>query len=136
MLLLSASLQWGKGYVPLWQLSLRILYMFDSIFAKVVWIDKLHYFHEETYFPENCCHRNRKNAISVVIVTVATRKESLVKNLNLIDSNYYCKNWIDWIRAWWEKISQPQKCWFLRKGNERQKRNNFTIHDNLPQFRS
>ena len=41
--------------------------MFDSIFSEIVWIDKLHYFHEGIYFPDNGCHRNRKKAISQLL---------------------------------------------------------------------
>ena len=41
LLLRSLSLQWGKGYVPLWQLFFRIFYMFDSIFSEIIWVDKL-----------------------------------------------------------------------------------------------
>ena len=63
LLLLSSSLQWGKGYVPLWQLSLRILYQFDSIFSEILWIDKLHYLHEEICFSDNGYHGNRKKTI-------------------------------------------------------------------------
>ena len=60
-----------------------------------------------------------KGNFSVIIPTVATRKESFVKNLNLIDSNYHCKNWIDWISGGSDKISQPQKCKLLDKVHER-----------------
>ena len=30
-----AAIKWGKGYVPLWQLFLRILYLFNSIFSEI-----------------------------------------------------------------------------------------------------
>ena len=33
--------------VPLWQLFLRILYLFDYIFSGIVWIDKLDYIMKE-----------------------------------------------------------------------------------------
>ena len=37
--------------------------MFDSIFAEIVWIDKLHYFRDGIYFSDNDCHRSRKKEI-------------------------------------------------------------------------
>ena len=36
---------------------------------------------------------------SVIIRTVAIRKKVSFKNLNLIDSNHHCQNWVDWITA-------------------------------------
>ena len=33
--------------IPLWQLFLRILYLFDYIFSGIVWIDKLDYIMKE-----------------------------------------------------------------------------------------
>ena len=44
-------------------LSLSILYLFDFIFPGIVLIDKLHDFEEETCFPINGYHGNRKKAI-------------------------------------------------------------------------
>ena len=79
---------------------LRILYLVDSISSEIVWIDKLHYFHEGIYFPNNGCHGNReKGNFLVTIAAITTRKKSFIKNLNLIDSNYHCENWVDWISA-------------------------------------
>ena len=66
---------------------LRILFLFGSISSEIVWIDKLHYFHEEIYFPNNGCHGNKKGNFSVIIITVASRKKNFFKNLN----------WVDWI---------------------------------------
>ena len=37
LLLRSSSLWWGRGYIPLWQIFLRILYLFDSISSEIVW---------------------------------------------------------------------------------------------------
>ena len=31
-----------------------------SISSEIVWIDKLDYFHDGIYFPNNCCHGNKK----------------------------------------------------------------------------
>ena len=39
-----------------------------------------------------------------------------MKNLNGIHLNYHWKNWVDWIKAGWYNMSQPQKCAFLEKG--------------------
>ena len=63
LLMWSASLQWAKGYTFMTTF-LRILYLFDSIFSGIVWIDKLNYFHEEICFSNNDCYENRKKAIS------------------------------------------------------------------------
>ena len=75
-----------------------------------------------------------KDHFSVIITIVAIRKKSSIKNLDLVDLNYHYKNWIDWISARWNKVSQPQKCTFLEKGGEIQKHNNFVVRENLPQF--
>ena len=45
-------------------------------------------------------------------------KEKMFKNLNLKDSNHHYKNWGDWITVGRDKMSQPQKCKFLAKGNK------------------
>ena len=39
-------------------------FMFDSILSEILWIDKLHYFHEKIYFPNNGYYGNSKKAIS------------------------------------------------------------------------
>ena len=37
-------------------------------------------------------------------------------NMNLTDTNYHWKNWVDWILdTWWDKALQPQKCPFGEK---------------------
>ena len=51
---------WGFRQRISWQIFLRILYLVDSLSVEIVWIDKLHYFHGEIYFPNNGCHRNWK----------------------------------------------------------------------------
>ena len=63
--------------------------------------------------------KKEKSNFSVIMATVPTRKKSFVKNLNLIDWNYHCKNWIDWISAGWDKISQPQKCKLLEGAKDK-----------------
>ena len=73
---------------------LRILYLFDSIFSEIVWIDKLHCFMKEFFCVTMVAIEIGKRQLSVIIAMVAARKKSFVKNLNLIDSNYYCKNWL------------------------------------------
>ena len=45
-------------------------------------------------------------------------KKSFFKNLDFVDLNCHCKNWLDWINAGSEKISQSKKCKFLEKGRE------------------
>ena len=52
----------GAKDTPLQQLSLSILYLFDSIFPGIVLIEQLH-FEEGTCFPINGCHGNKKKAI-------------------------------------------------------------------------
>ena len=42
-------------------------------------------------------------------------EEKKLQNLNLLDSKYHFKNWVDWISAEWDKTSQPQKYKFLEK---------------------
>ena len=37
--------------------------MFDSISLEIVWINKLHYFHEGIYFPNNGFHGTKNKAI-------------------------------------------------------------------------
>ena len=54
----------GDGYIPLWGIFLRILYLLDFIFSEIVWIDKLRYVHEGIFFPNNGCHGNRKKEVS------------------------------------------------------------------------
>ena len=39
-------------------------YLFDSIFSEILPTDKLHYFYEGIYFPNNGYHGNSKKAIS------------------------------------------------------------------------
>ena len=54
----SMSLEWGK-----WDsLMSNFLYLSDSIFSEIVWIDKLHYFDDGVCFLNSYCYRNRKNA--------------------------------------------------------------------------
>ena len=52
---------YGVTDIHLWQLFLRIRYLFNSIFSGIVWIDKLR--NEGTCFPNNGCHGNTKKAI-------------------------------------------------------------------------
>ena len=49
------------------RISLRILYVFDSISSEIVWISKLHYFHEGLFYLNNSFHENRKNSISQLL---------------------------------------------------------------------
>ena len=42
--------------------------IFMTTFLEAVWIDKLHYFHDGINFPDNGCHRNRKKAISQLLL--------------------------------------------------------------------
>ena len=102
----SSPLWWGKGYIPLWWIFLRVLYLFDSIFSEIVWIDKLHPFHKRIYLANKGCHRNRKKAISQLSKQhLLWRKKTVFKTLNLIDSNHHIKNWVDWVMVGWDKIS-------------------------------
>ena len=102
----SSPLWWDKGYIPLWWIFLRILYLFDSIFSEIVWIDKLHPFHKRIYLPNKGCHRNRKKAIYQLSKQhLLWRKKTVFKTLNLIDSNHHIKNWVDWVMVGWDKIS-------------------------------
>ena len=40
----------------------------------------------------------------------------LIKNLNLTDTNFHWKNYIDWIfDTWWDNILQPEKWTFCEK---------------------
>ena len=45
-------------------------------------------------------------------------EKRFIKNLNLIDLTYHCKNLVDWISARWDQISQLRKCKFFEKGRE------------------
>ena len=65
LVLRSASLQWD---IPLWQLFLRILYLFDCIFSGILWIAKLHYFHQGTMVTKE----TGKRQFLVIIAMVAT----------------------------------------------------------------
>ena len=57
------------------------LYDISSIFSGIVWIDKLHHFHERICFPYNGCQGNRrKGSFSVIIATVTTEKNSFTKS--------------------------------------------------------
>ena len=42
-------------------------------------------------------------------------EKCFIKNMNLIGTYYYWKNWVDWISSKWDKMSQPQKCTFWEK---------------------
>ena len=59
--------------------------------------DNLHYFHEGIYFSNNGCYGNKNMQFLSCHSMVATRKKNFFKNLNLIDSNHHCKNWVDWV---------------------------------------
>ena len=52
-----------------------------SIFSEVVWNYKLDYFHDRIYFPNIGCHGNKKDNFPVMIVTVATRKKTILQKL-------------------------------------------------------
>ena len=49
------------------------------------------------------------------------KEEKLCQRLESYRFKLPLQNWINWISAGWDKISQPQKCKFLEKGRERQK---------------
>ena len=132
LLLRFSSFQWGMGYVLLWQIFLRILYLFESILSEIALINKLHYFHEAIYFPDNGFHGNKKKQFLSYNTNGCYEEEKLYQKLNLVDSSYHCKNWIDWISTGWDKMSQPQKCKFLGKWRKSWKPNNFTIYELLP----
>ena len=57
--------------------------MFHSVFSGRVWVDKLHFFHKKICFSNNCCHGNRKYAISFLAIaaTAATREKKLYQKL-------------------------------------------------------
>ena len=76
------------------------LYLFDSIFSGIIWIGKLYNCDEETCFPTNGCHGNRKRQFSFIIGTVPKSKKRFFKIMNLTDINYY---WLD-----------EKKCWNLK----------------------
>ena len=69
----------------------------SSISSEIVQIEKLDYFHEGVYSLSNGCHGNRIKAISQLTQQLLLQIKKLLQNLNLIDSNYHCKNWVDWI---------------------------------------
>ena len=48
-----------KVYIPLRRIFMRILYLLDFISSEIVWIEKLHYFHEGIFFPKRGCHGKR-----------------------------------------------------------------------------
>ena len=50
-----------------------------------------------------------------VIAAVAKRKKCFIKNMDLMDTNYHWKKWVEWISTKQEKLSQPQKCIFWEK---------------------
>ena len=52
-----------------------------SIFSEVVWNYKLDYFRDRIYFPNIGCHGNKKDNFPVMIVTVATRKKTILQKL-------------------------------------------------------
>ena len=107
--LLLQSLSWWWSDICMY--ILRIIYLFDTISLSCI------IFMKEcmNVFPNNGCHKNRKETVPQLSTDI-TRKNSFIKNLNLIDSNYHCKNCkVDWIGAGWDKISQPQKCKFYEK---------------------
>ena len=60
------------------QFFLSSLYLFDSIFSDIVWIDKLHNCVKRICFnvPGNGCKKEKKYFIN---------------NKNLVDWNYHCK---------------------------------------------
>ena len=65
--------------IPLRKLFLSSLYLFDPIFTGVGWIGRLPNYNKGICFP---------NTFSVIIATVAKKKKSLRKYMNLIDPNY------------------------------------------------
>ena len=43
-------------------------------------------------------------------------EKCFIKNMNLTETNYHWKNWVDWILdTWWDKTLQPQKHTFWEK---------------------
>ena len=79
----------GKGYIPLWRIFLRILYLFNSTSSDITYIIFM------------------KEFISLTMVAMKTEKMQFLgyhsngcyeqknfKNLNFIDSNYHFKNWV------------------------------------------
>ena len=106
LLLWSSSSWWGKGYILLWQILLRILCLFDAISSEIIWIEKLDYFHEGIYFPNNDCHGNKKRQFFSYHSNGCYYEKNFFKNVNFVGSNHHCKNWVDRITVGWDKISQ------------------------------
>ena len=55
--------------------------MFDSISLEIVWINKLHYFHEGIYFPNNGCHGTKNKAIFQLALERLLRGKKLHRKL-------------------------------------------------------
>ena len=82
--------------------------------SRIVWIDKLNDLLKR-FFPNKGFHGNRKNIFPVIIARVAEKEKCFIKNINLIDTYYHWKNWVDWISARPDKMLQPQKYTFWEK---------------------
>ena len=98
----------GVEDTPMQQFSLSTLCSFYSIFliwlyySGTVWIDdQLHNFVETICF--TVYQGNRKKTLSHFSWERLQREKSFLNNMNLINSNYHWKNWVNWLSTKWRK---------------------------------
>ena len=65
----------GERYIFIWQFFFRLLYLFDSIFSEIIWIDKLHNFMDGIYFLTMVAMEIGKDNFLVTIATFVSREE-------------------------------------------------------------
>ena len=59
------------------------------ISSKIVWIDKLDYFHDGIYFPNFGHHRKKRQFLSYHSNGCYEKKDFF--------KNHHCRKWVDWI---------------------------------------
>ena len=95
-------------------------------FSLIAWTDKVHNFDKKKIY------RNFLGNFSVVIATATKRKKCFFKNMNLVDTNYHGKNWVDWISTRLH-FATSKICMMRKRTGNLKKHNIFIIHDYRPQ---
>ena len=100
----------------------------------IVWIDKLHDCEEKFDSLTTESKKIGKRYFFRYNNNGCQQEMCFFKNIDFIDKNYHCKNWVDWLSARREKISKFNNLPFEKKGMKVKKHNILTFNDHLPLF--
>ena len=124
----------GVEDTPLRKFFCSCLYLLYFIISRIAWIDKLHYCVKRIFVFLTMIVTKTKKRPFFSYSNSCKEEKFFVKTMDLIDSNYHWKNWVEWkSNTSWEKILQSQEYTSLEKG-PKVKYIMFTFHGYFPQF--